>query len=290
MRLEASFLPMVALTAIATASFAMLCARTCVKTRSRPTEASPLPPGFRICRGPALLLAPLVADCLPAAYSTRIHRSLDSADLLPHLTPALWVASRIVHGLAAALIVMAMVGTDSWLPASLTGVAGYMIGGVWLRRLHQVRELQIARELPAYLDLLTVCVEAGSTLTAGVRLIVAQAPASPLRNYFDRVLREVRSGRPRAQAFTHVAGIHGVESLATLANALAHAEGAGMSLGQILRTQSEQRTAERFARAERLAMQAPVKMLGPLIFCIFPCTFIVLAVPIVVRMLEVFRS
>jgi tight adherence protein C len=63
-----------------------------------------------------------------------------------------------------------------------------------------------------------------------------------------------------------------------------------MSLGQILRTQSEQRTAERFARAERLAMQAPVKMLGPLIFCIFPCTFIVLAVPIVVRMLEVFRS
>lgn len=290
MRLEMSFLPIAFCTAVATAAFAMLCARTYARTRNRPEEVSPLPPGFRICRGPALLLAPLVSDCIPAAYSSRIQGSLDSADLLPQLTPALWVASRIVHGLAAAAFVLAMAGTDSWLAASLTGVAGYMIGGMWLRRLHQARELQIARELPAYLDLLTVCVEAGATLTAGVRLIVAQAPSSPLRNYFDRVLREVRSGRPRAQAFVHVAGIHGVESLTTLANALAHAEGAGMSLGQILRTQSEQRTAERFARAERLAMQAPVKMLGPLIFCIFPCTFIVLAVPIVVRMLEVFRS
>ncbi len=287
---QASFLPIAIFTAIATGAFAMLCARTFVRNRYDPEKVSQLPSGFRICRAPALLIAPLVADCMPAAYSARIHGSLDSADLLPQLTPALWLASRIVHGLAAAVIVLAMVGSESWLAASLTGVAGYMAGGVWLRRLHQDRELQIARELPAYLDLLTVCVEAGATLTAGVRLIVAQAPASPLRNYFDRVLREVRSGRPRAQAFTHVAGIHRVESLTTLANALAHAEGAGMSLGQILRTQSEQRTAERFARAERLAMQAPVKMLGPLIFCIFPCTFIVLAVPIVVRMLEVFRT
>jgi tight adherence protein C len=290
MKLAASFLPIALCTAIATAAFAMLCARTYSRTRKRPGEASPLPPGFRIFRGPALLLAPLVSDCIPAACSRRILGSLDSADLLPQLTPDLWVALRIVHGLAAAVIMLAMTGAGSWLAASLTGGAGYMIGGLWLRRLHQARELQIARELPAYLDLLTVCVEAGATLTAGVRLIVAQAPSSPLRNYFDRVLREVRSGRPRAQAFAHVAGIHGVESLTTLANALAHAEGAGMSLGQILRTQSEQRTAERFARAERLAMQAPVKMLGPLIFCIFPCTFIVLAVPIVVRMLEVFRS
>jgi tight adherence protein C len=131
-----------------------------------------------------------------------------------------------------------------------------------------------------------VCVEAGATLTSGIRLILEQAPDSALRSYFERVLREVRSGRPRAQAFAEVADSFAVESLGTLAAALAAAEGAGLSLGQVLRTQAAQRTAERFARAERLAMQAPVKMLGPLILCIFPCTFIVIAVPIAVRLKE----
>jgi tight adherence protein C len=217
-------------------------------------------------------------------------RVLDSNGLHPQLTPVLWIATRVAHGAVAAIVVLVLAGAGFWGAAALAGMAGFMAGSLWLRRMNMERERQIARELPAYLDLLTVCVEAGATLTAGVRLIVAQAPESPLRAYFERVLREVRGGRPRAEAFAHVAAIHGVESLTTLANALAHAEGAGMSLGQILRTQSQQRTAERFARAERLAMQAPVKMLGPLIFCIFPCTFIVLAVPIVVRMLEAFRT
>jgi tight adherence protein C len=237
-----------------------------------------------------MMLAPALSGVLTPAYERRLLQALDANGVLPQLTPVLWLASRVVHAAVAGGMWLAMFGTQSFAMAFMPAIAGYTAGGMWLRRRNLERERQIVRELPAYLDLLTVCVEAGATLTAGVRLIVAQAPDSPLRSYFERVLREIRGGRPRAEAFIHVAGIHGVESLTTLASALAHAEGAGMSLGQILRTQSEQRTAERFARAERLAMQAPVKMLGPLIFCIFPCTFIVLAVPIVVRMLEIFRS
>ncbi len=276
--------------AVAIAAFVLLCVRTHAQNRGGNAETSLVPFGLRICRGPALLLVPVVSGLVPPAYEARALRMLDANGLHPQLTPVLWVASRAVHGLAAAGVALTLGGARSWVIAVLTGISGFMVGGLWLRRVNLERERQIARELPAYLDLLTVCVEAGATLTAGMRLIVAQAPESPLRSYFDRVLREVRGGRPRAQAFTYVAGIHAVESLTTLANALAHAEGAGMSLGQILRTQSGQRTAERFARAERLAMQAPVKMLGPLIFCIFPCTFIVLAVPIVVRMVEAFRA
>jgi len=160
----------------------------------------------------------------------------------------------------------------------------------WIHQRIADCERRIARELPPCLDLLTVCVEAGATLTAASRFIVEQAPEGPLRNYFDRVLREVRSGRGRAQAFVSVADSYGVECLSTLASALSHAEAAGMSIGQVLRTQAEQRSSERFVRAERQAMQAPVKMLGPLIFCIFPCTFIVLAVPIAYRLMEAFRT
>jgi tight adherence protein C len=187
-------------------------------------------------------------------------------------------------------VVVAVGGIDDLVLAVLLAPVAFLHGGLWLRRAQRERERQVTKELPAYLDLLTVCVEAGATLTAAVRLIVEQAPISPLRSYFERVLREVRGGRPRALAFTHVAEQLGIESLSTLASTLAHAEGSGMSLGQILRQQSEQRTTERFVRAEKLAMQAPVKMLGPLIFCIFPCTFIVLAVPIAVKLMEAFAA
>lgn len=284
-----SFLPAAASVALSIGAFTLLCIR--IHFASRNTAApGQVPLALRLFRWPALLLAPLVSGLLPQASEARVLRTLDANDLHPQLTPVLWFSTRLAQGLGVASITFLLVARESWLLAGLAGISAFMAGGWWLRRRNRERERQIARELPAYLDLLTVCVEAGATLTAGVRLIVLQAPPSPLRSYFDRVLREVRGGRPRAQAFAHVAAMNGVESLITLANALAHAEGAGMSLGQILRTQSEQRTAERFARAEKLAMQAPVKMLGPLIFCIFPCTFIVLAVPIVVRMLEVFRS
>ena len=132
--------------------------------------------------------------------------------------------------------------------------------------------------------------EAGATLTAGIKLIVDRAPPGDLRHYFERVLREIRSGRPRVQAFARVAADYQSPALDSLAAALVHAESAGMSLGGVLRAQASQRTAERFAEAEKLALQAPVKLLGPLILCIFPCTFIVLSVPVVVRLMEVLRS
>ena len=286
---SALHMPAAICAAIAAGAFALLCGRILVQHRTESSAAHRLPFAMRLFRMPALLLAPVVSMLLPSRVEQRLQRTLDSLGFYPQITPQVWLASRVVHGLTAA-VAMLLIPVDSGVLVLLAAGAGFMIGGVWLRRTCAERDRQVARELPAYLDLLTVCVEAGATLTAGVRLIVAQAPDSPLRGYFDRVLREVRGGRPRAQAFAQVAELHGVDSLVTLAQALAHAEAAGMSLGQILRAQSEQRTAERFARAERLAMQAPVKMLGPLIFCIFPCTFIVLAVPIVVRMLEVFRT
>jgi tight adherence protein C len=73
--------------------------------------------------------------------------------------------------------------------------------------------------------------------------------------------------------------------VSSLASALVQGELMGASLGPVLRTQADQRRTERFQRAEKLAMEAPVKMLGPLIMFIFPCTFVVIAFPIVVKFL-----
>jgi tight adherence protein C len=251
----------------------------------------PLP--IRPFLGPARLVAVLIAKQLPSAYCAKTRRRLEKADLHPGIDASQWAGLCICVTLAtgtAAFLVTILAGLDG-LPYVLVAAALAWIGCErWVQQRIIDCERRIVRDLPPCLDLLTLCVEAGATLTAAARFIVEQAPDGPLRNYFDRVLREVRSGRARAQAFASVADSYGVECLSTLASALSHAETAGMSIGQVLRTQAEQRSTERFVRAERQAMQAPVKMLGPLIFCIFPCTFIVLAVPIAYRLMEVFRT
>lgn len=258
-----------------------------------PSRETPWPWFIRAPIGPARLLAPKIARIVPTTHVAHLSKHLEAADLHPGVSATEWLALRAIHGLLAAAIATAVcVGTGLPLLWSILICAsvGYLCGGLWLRREIAENERRIVRELPPYLDMLTVCVEAGATLTAAVRMLIEQAPPSPLRKYFERVLREVRSGRTRAQAFVSVADGYGVESLSTLASALAHAEAAGMSIGTVLRSQSEQRSAERFVRAEKLAMEAPVKMLGPLIFCIFPCTFIVLAVPIAYKLLEVLHA
>lgn len=269
--------------ALATASLLMLAARQWRTARSVDPAMRP-PPLLRLAQPLGLLLEPLV-DCILLPVRRRaVDSRLEALGLAPGLNAvrfeALCLATALVLG--AGMLLLPGMG---WLalPAAL---CGYLLGGQWLKRQRHLQEQSIARELPAWLDLMTVCVEAGSTLTSGLRLIIEQAPPGPLRDFFERVLREVRGGRPRARAFSHVAALIGNESLTTLASALEHAESSGMSLGQVLRAQAEQRTAERFARAEKLAMQAPVKMLGPLILCIFPCTFIVIGVPIAVRLKE----
>jgi tight adherence protein C len=248
---------------------------------------------IRVFWMPGAIIAPAVAPFLAERWSGRIERSLGAVELEAALTPDTWIAVRLAHGITAAAsgVVGALLLQVATFPAALVGFAlGFSLGGLWMRKARRELERRITRDLPSYLDLLTVCVEAGATLTAGIRRIVEQAPDSPLRRYFEHVLREVHSGRLRAEAFESVAQLYAVPSLSTLAATLAHAESSGMSLGGILRAQGQQQTAERFARAEKLAMQAPVKLLGPLILCIFPCTFIVLAVPIVVRLSQALTS
>jgi tight adherence protein C len=237
-------------------------------------------------------LLPLIRR-LPARLRHSATQAMSAEDWAESVPGDRWLAIRSTQALFLAMFA-AVVAVIQGLPIAeamaLSAVAAFAVSGQWVRRRRARRERVVARELPAYLDLLTISIEAGSSLTAAMRLIVVSAPESALRNYFERVLRQVRAGRLRAEAFTSVAEDFDSPPLRTLATALAHGEASGMSLGAILRAQAAQRTAERFARAEKLAMEAPVKLLGPLILCIFPCTFIVLAVPIVVRLREALGS
>ncbi|RPH61181.1 MAG: type II secretion system F family protein, partial [Burkholderiales bacterium] len=111
-------------------------------------------------------------------------------------------------------------------------------------------------------------------------------PPGALRDEWQRVLRDVHAGQPRHEALRTMAARLALPGVSSLVAALLAAERQGASLAPILRAQAEQRRTERFLRAERMAMEAPVKMLFPLVLCIFPGTFAILLFPIVHQLLQ----
>ncbi|MEO7806019.1 MAG: type II secretion system F family protein [Steroidobacteraceae bacterium] len=227
---------------------------------------------------------PLLPRRLNSVWTVRLRQ----AELEQQVSVQQWLGVRALYGLALGsctwLALTPLSSGDAVLTAAVVAIA-FVLPGLWLHDLVASRRASLLRDLPAYLDLLTLAVESGGSLTSAMRIAVEKAPPSILRRMFERVLSDVRSGRSRRDALASAAAHYDMTSLTTVTNALIQAENSGMSLGSILRAQTEQRLNERFAAAEKLAMQAPVKMLGPLILCIFPCTFIVIGFPIVVRLM-----
>lgn len=224
---------------------------------------------------------------LPSAVREHLSRNLAQADLDDRWDAQTWVGLQVLAALAAGSVALIAVAAARPLAAWLAiGLGISVMGAAWLQvqRRRQDCERRILKDLPAYLDVLTVCVEAGATLHMALRIAVEKAAPSAVRRIFDRLLREIRMGRSRVEALNLVATLYDIEALNSLVAALVQSEGHGMSLGNVLRAQSQQRATERQLRAEKAALKAPVKMLGPLVLCVFPCTFIVIAVPVVVRL------
>jgi len=161
--------------------------------------------------------------------------------------------------------------------ALVGAMAAFFYPELWLKETSNTRRSDILRTLPFYLDIITLSVEAGSNLTGGMRQAVQKSGDSPLRREFSRVLRDIRTGRTRAEAMRDLSDRTGSPAVQNIVGGLIQAERSGASLGPLLRAQSAQLRTERFQRAEKLAMEAPVKLLGPLVMFIFPNTFLVLA-------------
>jgi tight adherence protein C len=152
---------------------------------------------------------------------------------------------------------------------------------IWLNDQVKKRHLQISRALPYNLDLLTLSVEAGLDFTAALAKVVEKGKAGPLREELQLVLKQLKMGKTREEALKSMIVRVDLPALTTFVTALIQADKMGTSLGKVLRIQSTQMRIDRTQRAEKLAGEAPVKMLFPLIACIFPTVFMVLFGPIV---------
>jgi tight adherence protein C len=167
------------------------------------------------------------------------------------------------------------------------GVLGWWLPLLWLRDCGRERGRRILSDLPFTLDIVTLCVEGGLSLTNALEQAVMKCPAGPLREEIAYVLRDLGAGKARAKSLRDLANRLAQPAMTSLVGALIQSDTMGMSLGPILRAQAEQRRIERFARAEKLAVEAPVKMLLPLIGCIFPCTFLIIGFPIAMKFLSI---
>lgn len=197
---------------------------------------------------------------------------------------SLWMAW--LGGVVAVTAASLADGWRAWLPLAPAACAAGAWPALWLRRCAARRRQRIARELPFILDLMTLCAEAGLGMHGALQQAASHGPPGPLRELLVQALCDMRAGVPRRQAMQALAARADSPPVRAWVGALAHADAQGMSLGPMLRGLATRYRAERHQRAERLAMEAPVKMLLPLIACIFPCTFIVLAFPIGYALLQ----
>jgi tight adherence protein C len=200
-----------------------------------------------------------------------------------------FIALRLVSSLCFLVIgYLLLVGVGEWLPLffPVLLVGGYFYPDIWLRDLRKRQIDGVLRTLPSYLDFISMAVEAGLNFSGALELARKKAPPGPLSNEFGVVLRDLRAGIGRANALKRLAERLDIPELSSFVNAVVQAEKMGSSLAQTLKIQAEQRRQERFQRAEKKAMEAPVKLIGPLVLFVFPTTFIVLAFPIVMKFLS----
>jgi tight adherence protein C len=139
-------------------------------------------------------------------------------------------------------------------------------------------------ELPDALDLLTISVRAGLGFDAALGKVVERM-RGPLPDEFQRALAEVRMGKTRRDALRDIIVRTDVPALTNFISAIIQAEQLGVSISKVLQVQSEQLRIERRQRAEEMAQKAPIKLLFPLIGCIFPCLFIVLLGPALITVI-----
>ena len=251
--------------------------------RSVARRADALPRPLRLLLPVAVPLADRIAPHLPLRIREDVQRRLRRAGLEEDVLPQHWLALLVVSGISAGGFAALAFGGS--LPTLAAGAVGVVMPGAWLRDRIGRRRNEVMRDLPVYLDMVTLALEAGGALGVALKVATERAPDSPLRRAFLRVQGDLRAGRSRAEALAALADRLDVPAVRPLVAALVQAESSGGSLATVLRAQADQRIEERFARAEKLALEAPVKMLAPLVLCIFPCTFAILAFPLLMRFL-----
>lgn len=253
----------------------------------------PLPFGLRMLWPLVQAATYVIAPRLKAEELERSHRALQSAGQDYLVTPEQLSGLRVVSAgamVATLLLFAALLDILGFGPVLFCVVVGLLLGwyypSLWLSERRKARRKRVIKDLPTYLDFITMSVEAGLNITGAIEQSVEKGPPGPLSQEFSRMLRDLRAGLPRSEALKKMADRMDISQISSFTSALIQADRVGASLGETLRAQAAQRREERFLHAEKLALEAPVKMMLPLVAFFFPLIFIVLGYFIYLKMVE----
>ena len=206
-----------------------------------------------------------------------------------------WMGVKILVGIATGAIMFLLFGllVAGLVAGVFLGMLGFGIGFLlpefWLGGKIKARQKIILKMIPDTLDLLTISVRAGLGFDAALAKVVEKLPG-PLTDEFRRALAEVRVGKARRDALRDMVPRTNVAPLSAFIGAIIQAEQLGVSISKVLQVQSDQLRIERRQRAEEMAAKAPIKMLFPLVGCIFPSLFIVILGPALISIFQVIGS
>lgn len=255
----------------------------------------PLPGLLRPLWPVIVLFAYYIGERAGVEYLEWVRVRLRRSGLNYMMTPEQFVGLQCVAGLSGVMIVGILAGAGMLGDGGASRVivvclmaagAGAVLPFLKLKDRRKRREKEILHALPVYLDFVTMAVEAGMNLNGAFMQAVDKGPDGPLKTEFQSVLRDMNAGMGRIDALRAMADRLEIREITTLVSALVQAEHTGGSVANALRIQAEQRRVERFQRAEKQALEAPVKLVFPLVAFIFPTTFVILFFPIVMRFIH----
>ena len=207
--------------------------------------------------------------------------------------PAIFFLARIIAAIVlagAAFLALPMLGfggkTSSWIMVMIAGLGGYLAPSFYLDRMINKKRLEHQAGFPDFMDLLVVCADAGLSMEAALDRVARELsdafPSLAANIHMSNL--EIRAGRTMTEALEHLAERLGLDEARSFATLIQQSDELGSSIGDALRVYSDDMRHKRLSRAEEKAYSLPAKLSIPMMVCIFPTLFIVILLPVIVRM------
>jgi tight adherence protein C len=223
----------------------------------------------------------------------RLQRRLATAGYSSATAVVVYSLSTLVTPLIFAFAAVSVLGVaKGWILALLAGAMGYLAPSLVLGRQIEKRKQEIRNGLPDALDLFIICVEAGCGLDqAIVKASDELGLTHPALAYeMQMITTEIRAGKPRMEAFRNFAARTKVDDVQSLVAMLVQTDKFGTSVAQALRTHAETSRTKRRQNAEERAAKVGVKLVFPLVLCLFPALYVVILGPAVITFVRVFKN
>jgi len=214
----------------------------------------------------------------------KIRKNLEAAHFT--ITPEGYFNLKLIIILLLVILTYLIVGKNEPAMFLLPVILGYILPDFWLKKKISSRKTAIVRYLPETVDLLGLCVEAGLDFSSALKWITEKITPNPTIEELSVVAKEIKLGKTRVQALKDMSKRLNIPELNSFVQTLVQAERMGNPVADSFRIISEETRAMRFQRGERLALQAPLKILIPLVFCILPVIAIVVGGPLILQFMQ----